>query len=125
VRQKKNPFIHRELERSVSTECKRLSDPPRVFCRNDWGIVEDWLVVRHDPFVNRYWYEDSEGQKGSSGAGGDTFVYHGTRVFEGRSVSWRLTHVNRGPDSFEIRMDWSRDAREWHTIYDATFERLQ
>lgn len=124
VRQKKNPFIRRELERSVSTECKRLSDPPRVFCRNDWGIVEDWLVVRHDPFANRFWYEDSEGQKGFAVSGSDSLVYHGTRVFEGRTVSWRLTHVSRGLDSFEIRMDWSRDAREWHTIYDATFGRL-
>jgi serine/threonine protein kinase len=124
VRHRKNPFIRRELERSVNTECKRLSDPSRVFCRNDWGIVDDWLVVRHDPYANRYWYEDSEGQKGSASAEGDALVYHGTRAFEGRSVSWRLTHVNRGPDSFEIQMDWSRDAREWHTIYDASFGRL-
>jgi serine/threonine-protein kinase len=123
VRQRKNPFIHRELERPVSTECRRLLDPPRVFCKNDWGIIEDWMVVRHDAKSSSYLYEDSDGQRGVAAPGGDEIVYRGSRVFDGRAVSWRLTHHARGPDSFDLRMDWSRDSEAWHTIYEADFRR--
>jgi hypothetical protein len=123
VRQKKNPFIRRELERSVRTECKRLQSPSRVFCRNDWGIIEDWLVVRHDPTTDRYWYEDSDGLKGESAGGAERVVYEGKRVFEGKNVAWRLTHLTRGPDAFALQLEWSRDPGAWHTIYEASFQR--
>jgi serine/threonine protein kinase len=123
VRQMKNPFIHREIERSVSTECRRLDDPRRVFCRSDWGILEDWLVVRHDVQANKYLYEDSDGLRGEARAGGDKIVYAGNRTFDGRSIAWRLTHQARGLEAFEITMEWSRDSKDWFTIYDAAFHR--
>jgi serine/threonine protein kinase len=123
VRQKKNPFIHRELERAVRTECKQLYGPRRVFCRNNWGIIEDWLVVRHDVSTNEYFYEDSDGLTGSGRARDDTIIYQGTRSFDGRSLAWRMTHHTRGPDAFELSMEWSRDSRDWYTIYDAAFHR--
>jgi hypothetical protein len=123
VRQRKNPFIRRELERPVTTECRRLLDPTRIFCRNDWGIIEDWMVVRHDAKSTSYLYEDSDGQKGVAALGRDEIVYRGSRVFDGRAVSWRLTHHSRGRDAFDLRMDWSRDSEAWHTIYEADFRR--
>jgi hypothetical protein len=123
VRQKKNPFIRRELDRPVSTECKRLHEPSRVFCRNDWGIIEDWVVMRHDLDSNLYWYEDSDGLRASASPGDQKVVYQGSRAFQGRTVSWRLTCLLQGPDAFAFEMQWSRDPASWHTIYDASFKR--
>jgi hypothetical protein len=123
VRQRKNPFIHRELEHAVRTECKRLDGPPRVLCRSDWGILEDWLVVRKDPDTSLYLYEDSDGMKARGTRDGDRIVYEGDRLFDGRNVAWRLTHLSRGRDAFALEMRWSRDARDWHTVYEAAFER--
>jgi hypothetical protein len=122
VRQTKNPFIRRDLVRPVRTECRRLSEPWRVFCRNDWGIIEDWVVMRHDPAADRYWYEDSDGLRASA-QGGDRIVYEGSRVFEGRTVLWRLTCLRQGEDAFALRMEWSRKPAAWHTIYEASFRR--
>ena len=123
VRQKRNPFIHRQTEPPVTTESKQLSEPRRVFCRSNWGIIEDWLVVRHDLPTNQYWYEDSEGLKGVASPGGDRIVYEGNRTFDGHSLRWRLTNQARGADAFDLSMEWSENSKDWHTIYEAAFRR--
>jgi tRNA A-37 threonylcarbamoyl transferase component Bud32 len=123
VLQRKNPFSRRELERSVKTECRRLPDPSRVFCRNDWGIIEDWVAIRHDPPKDRYLYEDSDGLKALGIANGAEMVYEGTLKFKGETLSWRLTCIRRGRDSFTLQMQWSRDSTAWYTIYDAAYQR--